>query len=190
VSTYGTDQPYPAEAVTLQLRSVTTPDLPAANVDLAADGDAWTAEALAPSVAGTYAASLEVRSSTRVAEVPLVVTTRSTGTITTVPGPGGETIASGSFPDGVRVDASTSPGSPTQLHLTAFGANQAELPIRSASVVATPDGGAPQHLQTERFSAGHFAVTGRLPAGTWTFDAVLIGRDGTPYQVTWRAPAG
>jgi len=190
VDAYGTDQPYAADAVTLQLRSVTTPDLPPASVDLAPDGDVWVAQVLAPSVAGTYAASLEVRSGTQVVEVPLVVTTRSTATVTTVPGPAGETIASGSFPDGVRVDASTSPGSPTQLHLTAFAASGAELPIRSTAVTATPDGGAPQRLDIQRFSAGHFAATGTLPPGMWTFDGVMIGRDGTPYQVTWRAPAG
>ena len=190
VSAYGTDQPYAADAVVLQLRSVTKPDLPPASVDLTAEGEAWVAQALSPSVAGTYAASLEVRSGTQVAEVPLVVTTRSTGTVTTVPGPGGETIASGSFPDGVRVDASTSPGSLTPLHLTAFAPNGAELPIRSASVTATPDGGPPQRLQMQRFSTGHFAANGTLAAGAWTFDAVMIGKNGTPYQVTWRASAG
>jgi hypothetical protein len=125
-----------------------------------------------------------------VTEVPLVLTTRSTGTTTTSSALGGGTIASATFPDGIRVDGSSDAGSPTQIHLTVFASDGTELAVKSASLVAIPSAGAPQHLATERFSAGHFTSTAVLAAGMWTFDVVMIGRDGSAYQLTWSATAG
>ena len=37
------------------------------------------------------------------------------------------------------------------------------------------------------FSAGHFAASPTLGAGTWTIDAVATTRDGQAYQITWQA---
>jgi copper transport protein len=187
---YGTDTPDVADAVSLQLRSVSTPELPPATVRLHPDGDGWIGDALAPSVAGTYAATLSVRSGSDVAEVPLVLTTRSTGTTTTTPGPGGDTIATASFPDGASVDTSSGSGSPSQVHITAFAGDGTELRLTTATLVAIPDGGSPQRLHLRRFSAGHFAANAELPPGKWVFDTVLVGRDGTAYQVTWTGTIG
>jgi copper transport protein len=190
ITAYGTTAPVAADRVTVELRSITAPQLPTATIDLRASGDGWSGESLDPSLAGTYALTLRVQGGANVTEVPLVLTTRSTGTTTTTSAIGGGTIASATFPDGVRVDGSSDTGSPTQIHLTAFAPNGTELPVKSASVVAIPDVGAPQHLDAERFSAGHFVSSPTLDAGESTFDAVMIGRDGTAYQLTWPATVG
>jgi copper transport protein len=190
ITAYGTATPVAADRVTVELRSITSPQLPTSTVALHADGGAWAGEALDPSLAGTYALTLAVQSGAQVTELPLVLTTRSAGTTTTTSALGGGTIASATFRDGVRVDASTDTGSPTQIHLTAFAPDGTELPVKSASLVAIPASGAPQHLAAERFSAGHFAASPTLVAGTWTFDAVMIGRDGNAYQLTWSASVG
>jgi hypothetical protein len=190
ITAYGTTTPVAADRVTIELRSITSPGSPASTVVLHPSGDAWAGEALEPSVAGTYALTLAVQSGAQVTEVPLVLTTRSAGTTTTTPALGGGTIASATFRDGVRVDASTDTGSPTQIHLTAFASDGTELRVKSASLVGIPGAGAPQHLPAERFSAGHFASSPALAAGTWTFDTVMIGRDGSAYQLTWTANVG
>jgi copper transport protein len=190
VWTYATQTPSPAESVTLRLRSVTRPTLPGTTVRLRPDADAWVAQALDPAVAGTFDATVEVRAGASVAAVPLVLITRSDGAVTTTPGPAGERIAVGTYAGGVRLQASTSAGSPTQIHLTAFATDGTELPLREVALVVTPTTGAPQRLGVDRFSAGHVAATADLAAGTWTFDAVATARDGRTYQLTWQAPAG
>ena len=54
VTAYGTDQAVGADAVTIRMRSVTRPELPASTLALRPDGDRWVAQALDPSVEGTY----------------------------------------------------------------------------------------------------------------------------------------
>ncbi len=187
---FGTDQPASADTVTLHLRSVTRPDLPGADIKLRPQNGDWVAQALDPSVAGTFRIDADVQRGATVSTVPLTLITRSTGTVTTTPAPAGETVAIASFDDGVRLQASTSAGTPTQIHLTAFATNGTELPLAGLVLVASPVTGEPERLAVTRFSTGHFAANATLTAGTWTFDAVATTRDGRTYQVTWAAPAG
>ncbi len=186
VVAYGTDEAVAADAVTLRLQSVTRPTLPAATIRLRPDSDGWVAQALDPSVDGTYRLSVEVRTGATVSEVPLTLITRSAGTITTAPAPGGDTVAVATFADGVRLQADSSAASPTQIHVTAFAADGSEFALRDLALVASPATGAPQRLATERFTAGHFAATATLAPGTWTLDAVATARDGRTYQCTWQ----
>ena len=186
VTAYGTDQPVSADAVTLQLRSITRPELPPATVELRPDGDGWIAQALEPSVDGTSRISVEVRSGASVADVPLTLITRSSGTVTTAPDPAGDTVAVATFDDGVRLQAASSAASPTQVHVTAFAPDGSELPLRDLVLVASPATGEPERLVVRRFTAGHFAATAALSPGTWTLDAVATVRDGRTYQCTWQ----
>jgi hypothetical protein len=186
VTAYGTDQVVGAEAVTIRLQSVTRPELPASTVALRPDGDGWVAQALDPSVEGTYRLSVQVRTGASVAEVPLTLITRSSGTITTAPAPGGDTIALATFDDGIRLQATSSALSPTQVHVTAFAADGSELPLRELVIVASPAIGEPERLAVERFTPGHLAATASLAPGTWTLDAVATARDGRTFQCTWQ----
>jgi hypothetical protein len=120
-----------------------------------------------------------------VTEVPLTLITRSTGTITAGIAPD-ETVANAAFTDGVRLQGTSSPGTPTQIHLTAFASNGTELPLSDLAIAASPTTGPPLHLQDQRFSAGHFAASPSLTPGTWTIDAVATTKDGQAYQITWQ----
>ena len=184
IDAYGTDDAFPADAVQLDLRPITSTDLPASTVPLTANGDAWTAEALQPSTAGTFRVTARIRSGAQVTEVPMTLVTRSTGTVTVSAVPG-ETVADARFSDGVRLQGSSSPTTPTQIHLTAFAPNQTEQRLTDASIVASPSSGEPERLSTERFSVGHFIANATLEPGTWTLDAVARTKHGA-YQVTWQ----
>jgi hypothetical protein len=186
ITEYGSDTPFPADAVTLQLHSVTQPGLPGASVKFDTDGTGWVAQSLDPATPGTFAMSAQIRSGASVTQVPLTLVTRSAGTITTGLAPDGETVANAAFGDGVRLQGTSAAGTPTQIHLTAFAANGTELPLRGVSLAAAPSTGPPIHLAVQRFSAGHFAASPTLEPGTWTIDAVATTRDGQAYQVTWQ----
>ncbi|HJX08649.1 MAG TPA: copper resistance protein CopC [Actinomycetota bacterium] len=188
VTAFGTDTPASADALTLQLNSVTQPNLPGSSVTFKSDGGGgWVAQSLDPSTPGTFAMLAHVRSGDAVTEVPLTLVTRSAGTITTGIAPDQSTVANASFTDGVRLQGTSSAGSPTQIHLTAFAANGTELPLSGLQLAASPASGPPIHLTVQRFSAGHFAASPTLGAGTWTIDAVATSKDGQAYQVTWQA---
>jgi copper transport protein len=188
VTAFGTDTPVQADALTLQLNSVTQPNLPGTSVKFRPDGNGgWVAQSLDPSTPGTFAMHAQIRSGANVTEVPLTLVTRSAGTITTGLAPDNGTVANASFPDGVRLQGTSAPGTPTQIHLTAFAANGTELPLSDLELAAGPATGAPIHLEVQRFSAGHFAASPMLDPGTWTIDAVATTKDGQAYQVSWQA---
>jgi len=188
VTAFGTDTPVQADAMTLQLNSVTQPDLPGASVKFKPDGNGgWVAQSLDPSTPGTFAMQAQLRTGASVTEVPLALVTRSNGDTTTGLAPDNETVANASFPDGVRIQGTSARGTPTQIHLTAFAANQTGLPLADLELAASPATGAPIHLKVQRFAADHFAASPTLTPGTWTIDAVATTRDGQAYQVTWQA---
>jgi len=186
VTAYGTQTPVQADALTLQLNSVTQPNLPGTSVTFKPDGSGgWVAQSLDPATPGTFAMQAQIRSGDAVTEVPLTLITRSTGTISAGIAPD-ETVANAAFPDGVRLQGTSAPGTPTQIHLTAFASNGTELPLSDLELAASPATGPPLHLQDQRFSAGHFAASPTLTPGTWTIDAVATTKDGQAYQLTWQ----
>jgi len=186
ITGFDDDRPVPADAVTMLLRSITRPNLPAATIEFRRDADDWVAQALDPSVAGTYRISTQIRTGADVAEVPLTLITRSRGAITSAPSPGGDIVAIATFDDAVRLQASASAGTPTQVHITAFAANGTELALADLTLVASPATGEPERLTVQRFGAGHVAATATLAPGPWTLDAVATTRDGRAYQCTWQ----
>ncbi len=187
VTAFGTDSPVQADRLTIQLRSVTQPNLPGASIRFEPDGGGgWVAQSLDPSTPGTFAMQAQLRTGASVTQVPLTLVTRSAGDITTGTAPDNETVANASFSDGVRLQGTSSPGTPTQLHLTAFASNGTERPLANLELAASPATGTPIHLKVQRFSPGHFAASPTLTPGTWTIDAVATTRDGQAYQVTWQ----
>lgn len=184
---YGSDEPYPADEVRLQLQSVTRPNVPGATVTFRADGDGWIAQSLDPSIAGTFLMTAQVRTGATVVQIPLTLITRSTGEITTTTAPDSETVGVAAFDDGVRLQGTSSATTPTQIHVTAFGADGNELALANVVIVATPAGGRPTQLSVERFTKGHFAASSNLDPGTWTFDAIAATKDAQAYQCTWRS---
>jgi copper transport protein len=186
-TSFGTDQPFPADEVQLQLQSVTRPNVPGATVKFRADGDGWVAQALVPSIAGTFLATAQVRTGATVVQIPLTLITRSNGQITTTSAPDGETVAVASFTDGVRLQATSSASTPTQVHVTAYGADGNELRLGTLVIVGSPAGGRPTQLSVQRFTKGHFAASSELAPGDWTFDAIATTANGQAYQCTWQS---
>ena len=182
---YATDEPYPADQVRLQLQSVTRPNVPGSTIKFHAEREGWMAEAFEPSIAGTFLATAQLQTGATVVQIPLTLITRSAGQITTTTAPGNETVADATFPDGVSLQATSSATSPTQIHVTAFGADGNELAIATAAIVASPAGGRPSRLSAKRFSKGHFVASPTLDPGSWTFDVVATTKPGRVYQVTW-----
>jgi uncharacterized membrane protein len=187
IAGYDGGQPVSADGVTLQLASVTRPDLPGATVELHADAGGWVGQALDPSIAGTFRVTAQVKTGASVVEVPLTLITRSAGQITTTPAPGSETAALASFTDGVRIESTSSAANPVQVHVTAYAADGNEMPVADITIVASPAAGPPTRLGVQRFTKGHFASSVDLAAGVWTFDAIATTKDGRTYQCTWEA---
>ena len=85
------------------------------------------------------------------------------------------------FDDGTQLQSYVDADS-EELHITAFDAEGAELPLSEILVVATPEGGDPQVLDSTRFGAGHFTADADLATGSWRFDVVAVGKDGAVLQ--------
>jgi hypothetical protein len=154
-------------------------------VKLKPGGDGFSARTINPSIAGTFLVTAQLRTGATVVQIPLTLVTRSTGQITTTVAPGNEAVATASVDDGVELQGTSSAGTPTQVHVTAFGPDGNELPLETIAIVASPDGGRPAKLATQRFSKGHFVASSTLAAGSWTFDVIATAKDGKAYQVTW-----
>ena len=127
-----------------------------------------------------------MRTGATVSEVPLTLITRSAGTITTAPAPGGDTVAVATFADGVRLQADSSAASPTQIHVTAFAADGSEFALRDLALVASPATGSPAAVGDRTLHGRSLRGHGDACPGTWTLDAVATARDGRTYQCTWQ----
>ena len=116
-------EPLPADEVTVRVRSVTRPDVPAESIPLAAQAGAWTATTSAFSLAGTWSATDRVTTGADAVSVPLVVITRLPGTTSSAEvGPGLPTVTTTTFPDGTSIQTYVDPAvaGTNQIHATAF----------------------------------------------------------------------
>jgi copper transport protein len=192
---YDSGAPVAADTVTLRFVSVTHPDLPASQLRLTQRSDGgWTGQGIPMSVAGTWRVTTLVQSGATTTEVPLTLITASDGSTSTVAIVGAPPTTTTSFSDGVSlqsfVDPATAGNDP--VHVTAFGPDGNELPLRSAIIVVSPANGEPIRPPVQRFSAGHFVANTTLDAGDFVVDIVATARNGTTYESSWRltiAPA-
>jgi copper transport protein len=160
------------------------PDIGQSTLGLKRSGDgSWAAPGSNLSVAGTWRVVTLVQQGGHATTVILNLTTAlPQETITqTAPEPGQPTIYTLLLPDGRQIQAYNDPGTagPNQLHVTAFGTDGKELPLKSIALSATPQGGSPRTLDATRFSAGHFVASEVLTNGAWHFDIQATARDGS-----------
>lgn len=183
VDDYDTAAPLPVDAVTLRFAATGRPGLAPSELDLAADGSAWAADGTNLSLAGAWDVVVQVQQGARATEVPLTLVTRAPDEQVSVssPAPGQPTVNTITLPLGLQIQAYNDPGSPgpNQLHLTAFDADGQELPLAGATIVAAPEGGTIQVLDTKRFGPGHFVGSVNLTPGPWHFDLAATAKDGT-----------
>jgi len=191
---YDSGAPLPAGAVTLGFAATGRPELAPSELDLAADGDAWSGDGTNLSIAGAWDVTVRVQRGARTTEVPLTLVTRAPQQQVTAssPIPGQPTVYTITLAGGEQLQAYNDPGSPgpNQLHLTAFDAAGQELPLAEATIVATPGDGPTQVLETQRFGPGHFVASAELTAGPWHFDLAATAKDGTALVASYDETIG
>jgi copper transport protein len=187
VRDYDTGAPADATAVSLHFALQGQPDVGGGQLDLKAGvaGD-WSAQSTDLSLAGTWNVNVLVQRGASATEIPLNLTTRSPPQqlVVTPPQNGLPALYTITVAGGDQLQAYNDPGAAgtNQLHLTAFDDTGSELPLKSASITATPPGGTAEQLKTQRFGAGHFVASVNLTAGEWHFDLEATAKDGTGLQ--------
>jgi copper transport protein len=182
VTDYDTGEPVDAQRVALEFELPERPEFASAlELQHSHDGS-WRADATTLAVDGTWDVTVLVEGGGDSTTVALQVTPRTPEPrveVSRVPGqPDLYTIFLG---DGLQLQAYVDPGEAgrtNQLHVTAFDADGAELPLRSGVVEVTPPGDATFEPDLLRFGPGHFAANIELTAGTWTFDTTVTAEDG------------
>jgi copper transport protein len=182
VSDFDTGEPAPAEEVVLRLEPIGRTGVGATDVPLREDGSGtWIGEGTGVSIAGAWAATVQVRTGAGTTEVPLWFVTAEPDTDVSVSVADGQPdITTITLPGGDQLQAYVDPGTAgaNQVHVTAFDPAGDELPLAGATIVAVPSEGEPQLLPTERFGPGHLVADAELEAGRWTFVLQTEGRDG------------
>jgi copper transport protein len=187
VTDFDTRRPVPATAVQLQFSLPGRPDIgtPKLDLDQAAPG-VWTGQGTVLSMDGRWDVTVLVQEATGAVTVPLQLETRlPPEQIQVLPGSSGQpTIYTITLAGGVSLQTYVDPGTVGNdvVHFTFFQASGKELPIASASALATPPTGATTDLPLIRFDAGHFVANTTLTAGRWRFQITATTRDGTTYS--------
>ena len=184
VTDFDTGEPIEATSVSLRFEPVGRPEVNGSQLDLLQSGSgSWIGDGTQLSLAGVWNVIALVEAGSRGTEVPLTLVTAVPGgqRVETLSQQGLPDITTLTFADGTQLQSYVDADS-RELHITAFDADGAELPLSEILVVATPDGGEPQVLDSTRFGAGHFTADADLAAGSWRFDVVAVGKDGAVLQ--------
>ena len=192
VRDFDTGDPMDADAVGVRFEPVGV-DLAAATIELRPDGDVWAGRGSALSIAGTWQATVRVTSGASALEIPLVVTTRTSGVRATVTElPGQPTLTTITFADRTSAQVYVDPGGagPNQVHLTMFDPAGRELQLGEASLVVIGPDRSAQVVDVLRFGPGHFVANLELEAGRWTFDFTGTTAEGAAFQATVRRTIG
>lgn len=183
---YDTGQPVPATAVQLTFALPGRPEIGSPQLDLQpATPGVWTGEGTVLSMDGRWDVTVLIQEATGAVTVPLTLQTRlPPQQIQVQPGASGQpTIYTITLAGGVTVQTYVDPGTSGNnvVHFTFFQPDGKELPITSATAVATPPGGAVADLPLIRFDPGHFVANTTLVSGTWRFQVSATAQDGTLY---------
>jgi copper transport protein len=185
---YGTEEPIPADQVSLRFASITRPSVTPTSIALEPNGDVWTGSGGPISLAGAWSVTAQIVSGSKTTEVPLVVTTRVDGrTQSRERVTDGPDIVTTRFEDETSLQTYIDPAlaGTNAIHLTAFAPDGSELPLSEAAVVVVPGSGPPRLLTVTRLGPGHFAANADLEPGDTTVDVVATAEDGTILHATW-----
>jgi copper transport protein len=194
VTDYDTGEPANVGAVTLRFaRAGAGTNSATTSLELEHEGDRWTAEGPVISIAGTWNVTAQVRAGDETVDVPLVLTTTTVGTSTSVAEiPGQPSITTITYRDGRSAQLYVDPGSPgpNQIHVTAFDAAGAELQLGRASLAVVPPTGPAAPTDVLRLGPGHLVANVELEPGAWVFDFTAVPVEGDPMQATLRTTIG
>jgi copper transport protein len=189
VTDYDSGEPVEARRVTL---SFALPDRPEVGSELElerGEEGAWQAAGTALSIEGTWQVQVLVEGPTGSVEVPLEVTpTPPEQRVEVSRAEGQPDLYTFSLEDGLTVQTYVDPGAAgrtNQVHVTAFDASGAELPLASAVLTVASPHGDPFEPELIRGGAGHFIANIELHEGTWRFQASMEAEDGRVLSVAW-----
>lgn len=182
VTDYDTGAPVDARHVTL---TFSLPDRPELRSELelepGQDGT-WQAGGTALALDGTWDVTVLVEGADGSVEVPLQVTpTPPEQRVEISRVEGQPDIYTITLEGGVSIQAYVDPGMPgrpNQVHVTAFDADGAELPLHHAALEITPPGGAAYEPELLQLTPGHFVANVEVEPGTSTFGISLLTADG------------
>jgi putative copper export protein len=183
VTDYDSGEPVDARRVSL---AFALPDRPEVGSSIALEQEpdgTWTGSGTALAMLGAWDVTVLVQGSGSSVEIHLPVAPRSPGQrVDVAENPGLPTIFTITVGGGFQLQAYVDPGETgrvNNVHLTAFDAGGAELPLDMASIAAIAPHGHALPLEMQRLGAGHFSGVLDVEAGTWTFVLSATARDGT-----------
>jgi copper transport protein len=182
VTDYDTREPIDARRVSLAFELAGQPEVSSTLPLTPGERDTWQATGTALAQHGTWTVTVLVEGAGSSVEIPLEVTPKPPEQdidVSRVPGqPDLYTIT---LQGGLQIQAYVDPGEPgrtNQVHVTAFDADGAELPLHAATLTITPPDAASFEPKMLRFGPGHFAANIEVTAGTWAFDVIAHAEDG------------
>ena len=189
VTDYDSGETVDARRVSLTFDLPDQPDV-RSTLPLDRTDGSWRGQGTALAQPGTWTVTVLVEGTGGSVEVPLQVTPTTPGhhvDISKVPGQ--PTLYTITLEGGLQIQAYVDPGEPgrtNQVHLTAFDADGAELPLHAAALSITPPEGASFEPKLLRFGPGHFAANIDLTAGTWSFDVTAHAETGQVLDASFR----
>ncbi len=182
VADYDTREPIDARRVSLAFELAGQPAVSSTLPLTPGERDTWQATGTALAQHGTWTVTVLVEGAGSSVEIPLEVTPKPPEQdidVSRVPGqPDLYTIT---LQGDLQIQAYVDPGEPgrtNQVHVTAFDADGAELPLHAATLTITPPDAASFEPKMLRFGPGHFAANIEVTAGTWAFDVTAHAEDG------------
>jgi hypothetical protein len=190
VTDYDTREPIDARRVSLAFELAGQPEVSSTLPLAPGERGTWQATGTALAQHETWTVTVLVEGAGSSVEIPLEVTPKPPEQdidVSRVPGqPDLYTIT---LEGGLQIQAYVDPGEPgrtNQVHLTAFDADGAELPLQAATLSITPPEGASVEPELLRFAPGHFAANIDLTAGTWSFDVTARTETGQVLAASFR----
>jgi nitrogen fixation protein FixH len=182
VTDYDTREPIDARRVSLAFELAGQPEVSSTLPLTPGERDTWQATGTALAQHGTWTVTVLVEGAGSSVEIPLEVTPKPPEQdidVSRVPGqPDLYTIT---LQGDLQIQAYVDPGEPgrtNQVHVTAFDADGAELPLHAATLTINPPDAASFEPKMLRFGPGHFAANIQVTAGTWAFDVTAHAEDG------------
>lgn len=183
VRDYDTEEPLPAERVSVRFTLPHRPDVPASTLELERqDEGVWAARGSNLSLIDVWHVSVLVQGATDSVEVEMDLQPRPPPQeIEKVVTAGAPTIYTIALPDGRSVQSYVDPGraGPNQIHFTFFDARGDELPVRSPKADAYLLAESAADVRIVPVTPGHFTAEADLTPGRWRFTAVATAEDGS-----------
>lgn len=182
VNDYDTGDPVPARGVSLRF-SVASAAVGESTLPLApGEPGAFSASGSNLSLDGIWKITAVVTSSSGSVEVPLALATSLPGQLVDVnAAPGTPTIYTAHLPAGRSVQVYLDPGASgaNDLHATFFDTTGVELPVATATLLASPVGAAGEIIVPTQLEPGHFVASLQAEAGPLGVDVAGPAPDGT-----------